>query len=127
MNSNLLTVFLLFFFVQLLNDRAFVARYNYQKSLCPGNGVTKLDVAYLADLGPAAWPILQQVASDFSTFGSTAGLAKKELLSASRDEQDRLGDSDWRSWQYRRWAARHSLPGAEITPDSQVSFSSTGN
>lgn len=114
-NSNLLAIFLLFFFVQLLNDRAFVARYNYEDSLRPEKSVVKLDVAYLASLGPAAWPTLQRIADDPSHFDSTANLAKTELRKASRVEQKRLEKSDWRSWQYRRWGARNSLPGFENT------------
>ncbi|NOX99592.1 MAG: DUF4173 domain-containing protein [Verrucomicrobia bacterium] len=109
-NSNLLAVFLLFFVVQLINDRAFVARYNYEQALQSDKGNIILDVDYLASLGPPAWPVLQWVAEDVPQFGNTANLAKNELLNTSYDEQYRLRNSDWRSWQYRRWIASNSLP-----------------
>jgi len=123
-NTNLLAVFLLFFFAQLLNDRAFVARYNFQQALQPGSGEKKLDVNYLARLGPATWPVLQQVADNDLQFGNIAELAKEQLHIAASEERSRMQESDWRSWQYRRWAARDSLPGFEEGQNPRLSHSS---
>ncbi|MFK5922311.1 MAG: DUF4173 domain-containing protein [Verrucomicrobiota bacterium] len=110
-NANLFAVFLLFFIVQGPDDHAFVARYNYQQALQADKQNHRIDIPYLTKLGPPAWPTLQLIANNQKHFGAAARQARKQILKVSRDEQKQMENKDWRSWQYRHWAALHSLPG----------------
>lgn len=110
-NANFLAVFVVFFTMQFLNDRAFVARFNFHQATRPDPGAVKLDVAYLNQLGPAAWPVLRRTADHPKLFGVLSEEAAECLRGAVRREKIRLAASDWRSWQWRRSEARRSLPG----------------
>jgi len=48
--SNLMAVFVLFFVMQFMNTRAFVANYNFDAELQNPDGVVDLDLAYLVSL-----------------------------------------------------------------------------
>lgn len=124
--TNLLTVFLLFFSVQFLNERAFVARYNYEKALTADRGDSRIDIGYLTSLGPPAWPVLRQIANDAAYFGNAAGIAGQYLHAASGEEQNRRDTGGWRSWQYRRWIASHSLPNYDSQASSVAHGASIG-
>ncbi|MCF6313922.1 MAG: DUF4173 domain-containing protein [Verrucomicrobiales bacterium] len=123
LNSNLLAIFLLFFCLQTLNDHAFVARYNYQQSRLANSQRHPIDLDYLIELGPPAWPTLKKIANDKSHFGHIAQQANQHLHAISQNEKLHLANSDWRSWQFRRWSARQSLPDFE-PQKTQLSYSS---
>jgi len=111
-NSNILAVFFLFFTLQFLNDRDFVARFNCEQAKGTAKKGKVLDVTYLFDLGPAAWPSLRQVADNPSQFGKINSItAEEHLKKASQNEGNRMESVNWKSWQYRRSICRRSLPG----------------
>ena len=100
--------FVLFFCLQFLNVADWVAGFNVVHH-------KHLDIEYLEQLGPPAWPALAQVAASTMPEAREA----REWLSSAKDlERASLASRNWRSWQYRR-AARVSelLSATRIVPD----------
>jgi len=96
---NLLATFLLFFVLQFPDVAGVVARYNvarWQRE--PTRG---LDLDYIVELGPTAWPVLVQLAEDQQN-PSVRSQAKIRLNLIAARELMLQGKRDWRSWQIRR-------------------------
>jgi len=92
--SNGVATLALFFLMQFLNVAGWVADYNVAR--WESGSAKTLDIAYLARLGPPAWPALARVAT--SGRYNLAAEAREQLEAASSNEAAR----DWRSWQARR-------------------------
>ena len=114
-NTNLLAVFFLFFTVQFLNERGFVADFNTDQALKAGYKEGVLDIRYLTELGPAAWPAIRRAADSPAIPRPLRNFAESFLQGISEDEQRRIKSGNWRSWQYRRSKNRRVLPGYEKT------------
>lgn len=110
--SNLLATFALFFIMQFLDVARWVADFNvahWQRT--PGR---TLDVQYLVNLGPSAYPALIAAAET-----PARGEACEALIHARtqrEQERQRLPQLNWRSWQLRAdWNAKllvaHQFPG----------------
>lgn len=103
---NVLATFALFFVIQFPDVAGFVARYNVAHwKTNPAHG---LDVAYLEDLGPAAWPALCEVA--FSKLAAEpAKDARQRVTRLASVEAEYDHWQNWRSFQWRRDEQRHQL------------------
>ncbi len=98
LRRNALAALVLFYVVQFVDVVGIAAHFNVSRwEHEPARGI---DVPYQASLGPAAWPALARVARHIdSPFGAEA---RARLEESARDEQRRLAQLDWRSWQARR-------------------------
>ena len=120
-----LATFVLFFIIQFANEAGFVAHYNVARwKHNPGRHA--LDVAYLASLGPDAWPSLVEVASVTDNPDTASAQARAALQDIASGEQERLENFDWRSWQARHdrlsgWIVKQSkkLPPPAANPVNQ--------
>lgn len=91
LGQNAVATFTLFFALQFCDVPGWVAHYNVGRWEQSG----ELDVAYLASLGPTAWPDLIQVAR--STRKKSTSDAARQTLKGLVDES-RI---DWRGYQWR--------------------------
>lgn len=104
--ANSLAVFSLFFFMQCWDEHRFVAKWNVDAALADTNRSRDLDVSYLGSLGPAAWPVLQEVTLEPDRFGRHAAAVAAEIL--KREEaryRARMAKGGWLSWQWRSHVA----------------------
>lgn len=93
--GNALAVFALFFALQFMDLPGFTARHNTRQWL--DNPRAKIDLDYLARLGPAAWPSLKEIAES-GRQGNFPRLARSELAKA----EGRLEpDPSWQSWTWQ--------------------------
>jgi hypothetical protein len=97
---NALATFALFFLLQFANVAGWVAHYNVSRWEREPN--RELDVAYLASLGPGAWPSLVEVASAATVRDATRTQARVALWQIAANEAKRLETAGWPSWQWRR-------------------------
>jgi hypothetical protein len=97
LGMNAIATFTLFFILQFTNTAAVVAGYNLERWK---SEKTTLDTAYMASLGPGAWPSLLEV-SRASGYHSAAREARGYLEVLAEQGED----SDWRATQLRRSAA----------------------
>jgi uncharacterized integral membrane protein len=96
-----MATFILFFVIQFTNDAGMVAGYNVARwKHNPARHA--LDVSYLASLGPDAWPSLIEVASVSDNPDTASAQARSFLYNLANEEQTRMANFDWRSWQARR-------------------------
>lgn len=111
--GNLAAVFLLFFTIQHVDVAGWVARANVAQWRAEPS--RPLDVAYLGELGPAAWPALRAVADD-PAFPDLAAEAREHLVLAAASQSIRA-QAGWRSWQGLH--ARHAWALERGPTDSQ--------
>ncbi len=102
--SNACAAFGLFFVVQYLDVAGWVANYNV--ALWQKDTQRTLDVEYLKNLGPSAYPALAVVAGAVSR--PEARAARERLLDLKALELGRAREWNWRSYQarhecYARW------------------------
>jgi hypothetical protein len=99
LNANVLATFFLFYTVQFLDTRAFVARYNVD--LWQASGQTRhLDLNYLESLGPSAYGAIETVAE--SSGGGVLAIEANQYLQNEHDAaQNRLASTPWPSLQLR--------------------------
>ncbi len=111
--ANLLASFLLFFCVQFWDTRKFVAEYNVQVSeKYPDK---ELDVYYLTELGPSAWPVLVQLAEQDSGRHQKDALAF--LKNIETTEAHRARFETWQEFRLHQNRMRQ-LIGVEVERDS---------
>ena len=102
-SGNVLATFALFFALQFPNVAGAVARYNvaqWERDLRGG-----LDLDYIVELGPDAWPILVQIARDRQHPLAAVEASERIHALALKEAPQR----DWRSWQSRREAGVASV------------------
>ncbi|MEA3187295.1 MAG: hypothetical protein QOD99_1125 [Chthoniobacter sp.] len=102
--TNALATFALFYCVQFADVANWVARYNVAQ--WNADRSRTLDVQYLVNLGPSAWPALKQIAE---TDGLVAHVAGEKLDSIRSKEAHAAVSRNWRSWQ-----ARHAHYAQEL-------------
>ena len=107
--TNCIAVFILFYIVQFADVARFVAHYNVEQ--WKANPSRPLDVDYLQQLGPSAWPELQAVARENNSVASIE--ARKKLSKIRETASIYLSSVPWRSWQ-----ARHAHYARELTASS---------
>jgi hypothetical protein len=108
--ANLLATFALFFVVQFLDVRRWVAEYNVAR--WREDRSRTLDVEYLASLGPSAYRQLIAVAETPGRRDAHFAFQKaQELRDAAREE---LANLNWRSWQSREVASKRHLATHDI-------------
>jgi len=113
--ANLLAAFLLFFVVQFWDTRAFVAGYNVREAAATGRTV---DLPYLYELGPPAWPSLRAIA-DAEPESPLAGQrveAARYLEAIRAEERVRETGRDWRSFRGHRASRRWALEFLRVSP-----------
>ncbi len=117
LGANAVATFTLFYALQFLNIAGFVAGYNL--AAWERNPSHALDIAYLVELGPPAWPALIQAAHQQQD-PYLALEAKVKLREALSAEEKRMADLSWPSWQWQRHRMagqlRHDLLNLGITP-----------
>ena len=101
--GNALATFCLFFCLQFPDVSGWVANFNVAHS-------KHLDIEYLEQLGPSAWPALVQVESSNRP---DAPAARQCLWKIKAEERAKSEDRNWRSWQWR-----HAARVAELLPAS---------
>ena len=89
---NVVSTFTLFFALQFGNVAGFVAEYNFGRW---ERDKVRLDIAYMAALGPGAWPTLMRIAS-------LPGNAAREAIGYLEVIDQTGEDTDWRATQIRR-------------------------
>lgn len=104
--NNALATFALFYTIQFLNVNGWVADYNVTRWI--QSNTHPLDVAYLVELGPPAWPALREAAGDSRDLPEAAG-ARKALEAALASEDNATATRSWKSWQWRRAAIHQEL------------------
>ncbi|MDB6153024.1 MAG: hypothetical protein JWL90_1477 [Chthoniobacteraceae bacterium] len=98
--------FCLFFVLQFLDVAGWVANYNVQRwELQPSRS---LDLHYLAQLGPGAWPALQKVTKN-PRDPALSGAASVIMETIIEEQRTRLARFDWRTWQARRDNAAQAI------------------
>jgi hypothetical protein len=108
---NLLATCALFFLLQFPDVSGAVARYNVARWRHEPGRV--LDLDYLVDLGPNAWPALVEISHDSHQPSVAAEAAHRVAALAVTEAADRVATlaleqaaahahQDWRSWQWRR-------------------------
>lgn len=111
--ANAGVVFALFFAMQFVDTAGLVARTNlgmWQRSLASGKPLP-LDLGYLMDLGPSAWPAVLRVAEEGRAPAAQAE-ARRLLAHQARVERAAGAARDWRSLQLRAEADRRALLAA---------------
>ena len=106
LGTNAVATFALFFLLQFANVAAFVAEYNcdrWERDKKP------LDLAYIAALGPGAWPSLIRLAAPANSTSSQARGYLEVLAAADHD-------TDWRATQLRRNQALADIRAALKAP-----------
>jgi hypothetical protein len=108
--SNLFATAAVFYVVQFCDVAGVVAHYNVTRWIRLRD---HLDVAYLKNLGPSAWPWLREVAA-FEGPGVPAE-AREKLGEVRREQSNCVASLRWRSWQgrqahYAREILRQSPP-----------------
>ena len=93
LGMNAIATFALFFILQFTNVAASVAEYNFARWT---SEKARLDTAYMAALGPGAWPTLIKVAATAESTAAREALGYLEVLAQVGE------DSDWRATQTRR-------------------------
>jgi len=104
--ANLAAAFVLFASIQFWDTRRFVAEYNLGRAL--EDEGKSLDVYYLTELGPSAWPTLREA--------SAARLSRREREDAAEalawivdQEQQDAEEEDWRDFRWERNQLRKEL------------------
>lgn len=111
--ANAAVVLALFFAMQFVDTAGIVARTNvgmWQRSVATGKA-RALDLGYLMELGPSAWPALLAVAAEDRAPG-TRSEARRLLAQQARVERAERPGGDWRSVQLRADADRRALLAA---------------
>jgi hypothetical protein len=104
--ANLAAVFVLFAALQFWDTRKLVAEYNFERAL--GDRGKSLDTYYLAQLGPSAWPTLQEASTSKLSSAQRANAAAA-LASIAVEEQRRAAREDWRDFRWSRNQLRRGL------------------
>lgn len=107
--TNLKAVFALIYLLQFANVNGWVARWNVERWLADEQ--TNLDVNYLQELGPAAWPALKRAADEGSTGGRTSAEAALEY--ARMETEWNASHQTWQSWQWRYMHWKRALAASD--------------
>jgi hypothetical protein len=106
LHANMLAAFCLFYTVQFLDTKAFVAGYNVD--LLEEAGHTReLDLSYLESLGPPAFEALERAAQS-----EPAGIGENvaAYIKTSREKaREQLDHTPWTSWQLREMRCQRKL------------------
>ena len=110
LGRNAWATFALFFILQFPDVGAYVARYNVAQwlSAIDRRERREIDVAYIASLGPGAWPQLRRIAAA-GRDSSAAARARERLAELRATEAADAAGEDWREWQWRRVRGREVL------------------
>lgn len=105
--SNAIATFALFYLVQFLNVGGWVADANVRRWAADPSA-HPLDVRYLAELGPPAWPALERAANGPLHLPETAEAC--QVLGEIRSRERLAAEQeDWRSYQWNRNSWRRGL------------------
>lgn len=97
--ANIRLTLALFFALQFVDVAGQVAHANVSQWV--NNRDRGLDINYLSSLGPSAWTALDRVAGEVHS-PIVSYEARERLESFAEEQQARLAQADWRSWQVRR-------------------------
>lgn len=100
-NANILVVTTTLAIAAFVNWAGIIAQYNLEHCRESGKGTVELDLAYLADLGPAALPSLER----YSNTLKDPDMNLHPLIDRLRHQLQT--SSDWRSWTWRKAMLRH--------------------
>jgi hypothetical protein len=100
-NANILVVTTTLAIAAFINWAGIIAQYNLEHCRESGKGTVELDLAYLADLGPAALPSLEH----YSNTLKDPDMNLHPLIDRLRHQLQT--SSDWRSWTWRAAILRH--------------------
>ncbi len=109
--KNLQAAFALFFLLQFANISGWVARWNVAEwKEKPGR---EIDLEYLVDLGPDAWPSLLTMAEQTRS-PELAADATELIAKIANENKDAVMSMNWRSRQFRRDASMKMITSAAV-------------
>jgi hypothetical protein len=100
LGMNVIATFVLFFTLQFVDVAGYVARHNVSRAAKTGI----LDIDYLGQLGPNAWPALMEVAT-----GSADPALRRQAEETLRDAYSTRIRHQWQSYQWRLEQRRQAL------------------
>ena len=111
LSANLLTLSATLYACCFINFAATIANYNVDNSYEMNGPGTRLDMWYVRDLGPAAFPALDRFLEHQSRTTAASDPVFRQLagLRGSDEGRYRTGQRNWRAWSFRDWRLNRYL------------------